>query len=52
MFRALIVGMEVGRLSSDVVALEKMMLCSVVEALVVEALLAAQRSIACFLMAV
>ncbi|KAH7858980.1 hypothetical protein Vadar_030107 [Vaccinium darrowii] len=43
--------MEVGRLSSDVVALEKLMLFAAVEALVMETLLAAQRSIGFFLVA-
>ncbi|GFS35702.1 hypothetical protein Acr_00g0041650 [Actinidia rufa] len=42
--------MEVGGFSSDVVAMEKLMVCSVVEAVAVETLLAAHRSLACLLM--
>lgn len=41
-----------GKLSSDVVALERMVVSSIVEVVVVETLLAAQRSLACFLLAV
>ncbi|PSS36129.1 Histidine-rich glycoprotein [Actinidia chinensis var. chinensis] len=42
--------MEVGSFSSDVVAMEELMVCSIVEDVVVETLLAAHRSLACLLM--
>lgn len=45
-------AMEVGSLSSAVVALEKMMVCCAMEAVVVETLVAAGRSLASILMMV